>query len=86
MPKCSKCKHDLLQDAVEIYSEIEAIEARKGKKSNWPGERFRHDFKAKSSAKIYGLKDGSLLVVGTKRLWKNFNYSKADVEAGLREY
>lgn len=62
--------------ATEIYSDILAIEAKKGKNSLWPGERFRHSFSSKSKAKIYGLNDGSLLIKSqnNKKLWKDFNY------------
>lgn len=64
--------------AVEIYGNILAIEARKGKSSLWPNEKFRHGFKSKSEAKVYGLPDGSLLIKSKsgKRLWKNFKYKK----------
>lgn len=66
--------------AVEIYDDILAIEAQKGKSSLWPNENFRHDFKArKGKASIFGLPDGSLLVKGKKRLWKKFKYGKGDV-------
>lgn len=58
-----------------IYDNIIAIEARKGDKSLWPGERFRHDFKlSEGKASIYGLPDGSLLITGDKDLWKKFHY------------
>lgn len=67
-----------LNGAVEIYENIHAIEAKKGSKSLWPKENFRHDF-AGSKTKIYGLKNGNLLIVGKKRLWKMFQYSKSDV-------
>ncbi len=63
--------------AVVIYDKICAIEAQKGKNSNWPNEFFRHDFsKDKTAARVYGLPDGSLLIKSTKgkRLWKKFKY------------
>lgn len=57
-----------------IYDRIHAIEAQKGKDSNFPGEDFRHDFKG--GATIEGMPDGSLRVKSKtgKRLWKEFNY------------
>ncbi len=61
--------------ATEIYSDVLAIEAKKGKDSLWPGEKFRHSFK--KGGKIIGLNDGSLLIKPKKngqKLWKNFNY------------
>lgn len=63
---------------VEIYSNILAIEARKGKGSLWPNEKFRHGFKSKSEATVYGLPDGSLHIKSKagKRLWKKFKYKK----------
>ncbi len=57
--------------AKEIYGRIMAIEAQKGPGSNYPNEYFRHDFKRGS--KIYGLPDGSILIKGKKKLWKNFD-------------
>lgn len=59
--------------AVEIYDDILEIRARKGKNSLWPGEYFKHKF-TKRGSKIYGLPDGSLLVKGKHRLWKEFTY------------
>jgi hypothetical protein len=62
-------------DMVEIYDNILAIEAKKGSKSLFQNERFRHDFDLKKGkAKIYGLPDGSLLIKGNKKLWRKFNY------------
>jgi len=61
--------------AIEIYDNILAIEAKKGKSSLWPGEKFRHDFK--KGGKIFGLGNGSLLIKprnNNQKLWKNFNY------------
>ncbi len=69
-----KRKKNLMSNPIEIYDTILAIEAKKGKYSNWPGEKFRHDFKTNTGAKIYGLPDGSLLIKGKKRLWKKFDY------------
>lgn len=57
----------------EIYENIVAIEAQKGKQSLWPKKYFRHDFKGKNT-KIYGLEDGSLWIKGDKPLWKHFKY------------
>ena len=58
--------------ATEIYGKILAIEAQKGDKSTFPGERFRHNFKPGS--KIFGLPDGSILIKGKKKLWRKFKY------------
>lgn len=55
----------------EIYGRIMAIEAQKGARSNYPNEYFRHDFK--KGSKIYGLPDGSILIKGKKKLWKEFD-------------
>src|SRR3990167_297746 len=46
----------------KIYDKILAIEDVKGKDSLWPKEKFRHNFKHKSEAEVYGLEDGSLLI------------------------
>lgn len=68
-------KSNAPRGAVRIYDNILSIEAEKGNDSLWPGELFRHDFKAKKGkAAIYGLPDGSILIKGNKRLWKRFNY------------
>lgn len=61
--------------AVLIYDDIEEIKARKGSRSNWPKERFVHKFTVRGS-KIYGLPDGSLLVVGRNPLWDMFEYDE----------
>ena len=61
-------------DGVELYGQVLAIEARKGSRSLWPRENFRHDFSARHKAKVYGLEDGSILIRGPKPLWKNFSY------------
>lgn len=61
----------LKDGAVELYDEIIAIEAKKGKKSLWKGDKFRHDFSKNSKAKVLGLEDGSVLIIGNKKLWKN---------------
>lgn len=58
-----------------VYDKVLAIEARKGRKSNWPGENFRHDFK--HGGKIVGLPSGDLLIKRGKskrKLWKKFDY------------
>ena len=75
--KCPNCKHDILEDATEIYDEIHAIEARKGDNSLWPQEDFRHEFKGKGTkGMIYGLSDGSIFIKSAKgkKLWKKFTY------------
>ncbi len=64
------------QRGVEIYDKILSIEAQKGKRSLWPNEFFKHDFRGK--AKIVGLPNGDLLVKSKdgKRLWKEFEYDE----------
>ena len=61
-----------------IYDRITAIEATKGKKSLWPEEDFRHDFK--DGGQVVGLPNGDLLIKKTKgkKLWKNFEYGPED--------
>lgn len=78
MQQNPRLRHVDIDDAVEIYENIHAIEAKKGKHSLWPHENFRHDFKG-TQTKVYGLKNGSILIVGKKKLWKNFQYSERDV-------
>lgn len=56
----------------EIYGRIIAIEAQKGPGSTFPGERFRHKFEP--GAKILARPDGSVLIKGKKKLWKEFEY------------
>jgi hypothetical protein len=68
-------RYNSLKNAVKIYDNILAIEAKKGKDSLFPNENFRHDFsKIKGKASVYGMPDGSLVIKGKKRLWKRFNY------------
>lgn len=76
--KNSRVKRNPVKGAVEIYGNILAIEAIKGDGSLWPKEKFRHDFKSSSKAKVYGLPDGSILIKSNakKRLWKKFAYKK----------
>jgi len=57
-----------------IYDNVLAIEAQKGSESHFPKEKFRHDFKGETKARVIGLPDGSLLIKGKKRLWKEFDY------------
>jgi len=67
-------KHRNPPGRTEIYDNILAIEAKKGKNSLWPNEKFRHDFKG--GATVDGLPDGSLHIRSKKgkRLWKNIDY------------
>ena len=53
-----------------IYDQVLRVEARKGKGSLYPGEKFYHNFGGKTKAKIIGMPDGSLRIVGKKPLWK----------------
>lgn len=66
-------RHVSTEGAVEIYDQIHAIEAKKGTHSLWPRENFRHDF-TKKGTKIFGLRDGSILITGRQKLWKYFQY------------
>lgn len=70
------------KNPVKIYDQLIEIKAKKGKGSLWPGERFKHPFKSKSKAAIYGNKDGSLTIKSKtgKRLWDNFDYDREDYE------
>jgi predicted nuclease with RNAse H fold len=69
-----KFKRNLPDETIEVYDKVLAIEAKKGSKSNYPNEYFRHDFKGATEARILGLPDGSLLIKSKKgkRLWNNF--------------
>ena len=71
--KSGKGSTRIPKGAVLIYDDIEEIKATKGRKSNWPGEKFVHKFKKRGS-KIYGLPNGQLLVVASAPLWDTFNY------------
>lgn len=77
----------LPENAVEIYEKITAIEATKGgnRVSHFPNGRFRHEFD--SPARIFGLEDGSLLVVSSdgKPLWNMFNYDSNDIKGYTKE-
>ena len=53
-----------------IYDQVLRVEARKGKGSLYKGEKFFHNFGGKTKAKIIGMPDGSLRIVGNKPLWK----------------
>lgn len=59
---------------IKIYDQIESIEAIKGSDSLWSKQPFRHSFKGKTKAAIFGNPDGSLTIKGKKPLWKQFNY------------
>ena len=70
-----KTNPPLPSKAVKIYDNVIEIRAQKGRGSLWPNEFFRHQFnEKKGKAGVYGLPDGSLMIKGQKRLWKNFNY------------
>ena len=57
-----------------IYDHLTRIEARKGKHSMFPGERYYHNFKP--GAMVIGLPNGDLLIKSSKgkKLWKKFDY------------
>ncbi|HDK42883.1 MAG TPA: hypothetical protein ENG87_05870 [Candidatus Pacearchaeota archaeon] len=75
--KKNSCK---TSNPVKIYDDILSIEAVKGNNSLWSNENFRHDFRdEKGKAAVYGLPDGSILIKGKKKLWKNFDYDKEDI-------
>ena len=65
---------------VLIYDEITSIDAVK---SSAPHRRLNgsyvHTFSRSTPAKIYGLNDGSLLIRGTKPLWKKFSYKRSEL-------
>lgn len=65
--------------AVKIYQNVLEIRAEKGKESNWPFELFEHKFT--KGATLYGLPDGSLLIIGNKPLHKVFEYSERDIKS-----
>ncbi len=69
-------------EGILIYDTILAIEAKKGSKSLWPKENFRHEFKNSNKAAVIGLKDGSILIKSQngKHLWKVFNYGPEDLD------
>lgn len=69
---------------IEIYENIEAVFARKGSKSLWPKQPFKHKFE--KGAAVYGvrkggavkLKGGDIVIRSKrgKRLWKMFEYDR----------
>ncbi len=74
-------KGKLPQGCVLIYDRLLAIEAVKSKGSNWPKEKFRHDFTRKGS-KVYGLSNGDLLIRGKVPLHKQFEYDENETVRG----
>ena len=71
------------QKMVTVYNRLEKIYARKGKRSLWPGQRFRHEFTASGTRVLgvqktgkYLLREGDLVLRSSrgKKLWKYFNY------------
>ena len=67
---------------VEIYKNVEAILARKGRNSLWPNKPFRHNFGKGASVLgvtkggSYRLRKGDLIIRSRKgkKLWKMFEY------------
>ena len=74
-------KGKLPQGCVLIYDRLLAIEAVKSNGSNWPKEKFRHDFTRKGS-KVYGLPNGDLLIRGKVPLHKEFEYDERETVRG----
>lgn len=70
----------------EIYADVEKIYARKGEKSLWPGQAFKHAFDG--GVRMLGvMKDGRyklhkgnlvLKSLSGKQLWENFEYKSKD--------
>lgn len=65
-----------VKKTVEIYACLKYIVAWKGKKSNFPGQLFRHKFSRHTKARVLGLPNGDLLITGKKNLWNDFYYKK----------
>ena len=48
----------------KIYDRVLQIRARKGRRSQYPGQKFYHDFR--SGGAVYGLPSGNLLIAGAR--------------------
>lgn len=55
-----------MKEPVLIYDKVKAVMAVKGKKSRFPGQLFKHDFK--ESPRMFGLPNGDILITSRKKV------------------